>query len=257
MVVTLLTDFGLQDEYVGVIKGVILSIQPSAVIVDLCHQIPPGDVERAAWLLEWSWRHFPAGAVHVAVVDPGVGSDRRILCVPHRGHLFLAPDNGLLSWVLAGVRRPHAIWVKNSRFFLKPVSRTFHGRDIFAPVAARLCGGLDPSDLGPRVRSVRRLPVSRNGSGCAGRVIQFDRFGNAVTDLRWRDHGKGARGRWSVRVGGRHIAEIRTSYSSVPEGGALAVVGSRGLLEIAVNRGSAERKFGLEIGDRVEVVRIP
>ena len=253
--VTLLTDFGLQDEYVGVMKGAILSVQPAASIVDLCHQIPPGDVERAAWMLEWSWRYFPPGTVHVAVVDPGVGSSRKILCVSHRKHFFLAPDNGLLSCVLAGSRRPHAIWVKNPRFFLKPVSRTFHGRDIFAPVAAHLSGGLDPAELGPRVRTVRLLPVSRPAhrkDGTRGRIIQFDRFGNAATNLPWV---AAARGRWSVLVNGRPIAEIQPSYSAVPEGTPLAVVGSRGLLEIAINRGSADRDLGLRIGDSVEVVR--
>ena len=256
MVVTLLTDFGLQDEYVGVMKGAILSLQPSAVIVDLCHQIPPGDIERAAWALEWSWRHFPPGTVHVAVVDPGVGSSRKILCVSHRKQFFLAPDNGLLSYVLAGSRRLNAVWVKNSRFFLKPVSQTFHGRDIFAPVAAHLCGGLDPAELGPRVRTLRLLPVSRpvrRKDGYAGRVVQFDRFGNAVTNLPWVP---GALGRWSVRLGGRPVAEIRSSYSAVAEGAALAVVGSRGLLEIAVNRGSAEKELNLKIGDPVEVAQI-
>ena len=255
MVVTLLTDFGLQDEYVGVMKGAILSIQPSAVIVDLCHQIPPGDVERAAWALEWSWRYFPAGTVHVAVVDPGVGSSRKILCLSHRKHLFLVPDNGLLSYVLAGSRRLDAVWVKDSRFFLKPVSQTFHGRDIFAPVAAHLCNGLDPAKLGPRVRTVHLLPASRpvrRKEGYAGRIIQFDRFGNAVTNLPWM---AGAPGRWSLRVDGRRLAEIRSSYSAVPEGAPLVVVGSRGLLEIAVNRGSAEKDLGLNIGDRVEVVQ--
>ncbi len=255
MVVTLLTDFGLQDEYVGVMKGAILSIQPSAVIVDLCHQIPPGDVERAAWLLGWSWRYFPPDTVHVAVVDPGVGSDRKILCVSHRKQLFLAPDNGLLSRVLAGSRRLHAVWVKNPRFFLKPLSQTFHGRDIFAPVAARLCAGLDTSELGPRVRMIRLLPASRpdrRKGGYLGQILQFDRFGNAVTNLPWVAN---VQGRWGIQVGGRRIAEIRSSYSAVPEGTPLAVVGSRGLLEIAVNCGSAEKDLGLKIGDRVEVVQ--
>ena len=255
MIVTLLTDFGLQDEYVGVMKGAVLSVQPSAVIVDLCHEVPAGDVEKAAWALEWAWCYFPAGTVHVAVVDPGVGSARKILCVSHRKHLFLAPDNGLLSRVLAGSRRLNAFWVKNDRFFLKPVSQTFHGRDIFAPVAAHLCGGLDPAKLGPRLRSVRLLPAGRPGrrkDGYLGHVIQFDRFGNAVTDLPWV---AGTPGRWSIRVGGRRIAEIRASYSAVPEGAPLAVVGSRGLLEIAVNRGSAHGELGLNAGDSVEVVR--
>lgn len=257
MVVTLLTDFGLEDEYAGVMKGVIHSINPASTLIDLCHQIPPGDIERAGWLLAWSWSYFPKGTVHVVVVDPGVGSARRILVVPHRGHLFLAPDNGVLTQVLARVRRIQAYSVQNRRYFLPNVSDTFHGRDIFAPVAAHLSSGLDPRRLGPRVSSLKRLPLHSAGhrrGEWVGQVIQWDRFGNAVTNLPG-ELLKRSKGSFEVRVQGYRIQGLQRSYSSATEGTPVAIIGSRGLLEIVVNRGSAIRDLGLSIGDRVKVVR--
>ncbi len=257
MVVTLLTDFGLEDEYAGVMKGVIHSINPASTIIDLCHQIPPGDIERAGWLLAWSWSYFPKGTVHVVVVDPGVGSTRRVLAVPHRGHCFLAPDNGVLTQALTGARRVQAYSVKNRKFFLPHVSNTFHGRDIFAPVAAHLSSGLDPRQLGHRVSSLKRLSLRSAGhrrGGWVGQVIQWDRFGNAVTNLPGKPL-KRSKVSFEVRVQGYRIQGLQRSYSSATEGIPMAIIGSRGLLEIAINGGSAIRDLGLSIGDRVEVVR--
>lgn len=260
VIVTLLTDFGLGDEYAGVVKGVILGINPSARIVDLCHQVPLGDVDRAGRLLAWSWRFFPRGTVHVAVVDPGVGSSRKILCCEHRGHLFLAPDNGLLSYVLSGARGVRVYAASNRRYWLPEVSHTFHGRDIFAPLAGHLSRGLAPRRVGPPVSSIRRLaePVPRRtGNGrWVGRVLALDRFGNAVTDLEWRGiQGWGGSG-VEIRVRGRRIRGVQSAYSAVGKGKALAIVGSRGLVEIAVNGGSAARALGLKPGQRVEARRI-
>ena len=257
-VITLLTDFGLEDEYAGVLKGVILSIHPAAMVVDLTHQIPPGDVEQAGWLLSWSWRWFPKGTVHVAVVDPGVGSPRKVLLVRHQGHLFLAPDNGLLSRVIGSRRSVEAYWVRNRRLFLPEVSRTFHGRDLFAPVAARLAGGLEPRRVGPRIRRLVRLPerkVRRIRGGVAGQVIQMDRFGNVVTNLPERLFTR-MRGRLEIRFRGMRLPGPRRFYRAVPEGAPLGIIGSRGLLEIAVCGGSAAQRFGLRVGDPVEVVRV-
>ena len=258
MIITLLTDFGLEDEYAGVMKGVILSINPTATVVDLCHLIPPGDVERAGWLLTWSWEFFPKGTVHVVVVDPGVGSSRKILCLPYKGHLFLAPDNGVLSPLLKDAgRHLQAFWVKNKSLFLPQVSNTFHGRDIFAPVAAHLAGGLAPRLLGPRLHSFKRLPVSlpsRRKKGLVGQVIQWDRFGNAVTNLPGQLLRR-LNGGFEIRVREHRIRGLQRSYSSASEGEPLAIVGSRGFLEIAVNGGSVARDLGLSIGDTVEVVR--
>ena len=254
-VVTLLTDFGLQDEYAGVMKGVILSVNPAATVVDLCHQVPPGDVAQAAWLLSWAWAYFPAGTVHVVVVDPGVGSGRGILCCEYRGHRFLVPDNGVLSVLLAKVRSPRLTAVSNRRYFLPKVSQTFHGRDIFAPVAGHLSLGLPAARLGRRASSFKRLAVpvpQREADGCwRGEIIQVDRFGNAVTNLTQaflrRLRGRGA---WELEIGGTRIPS-RSSYAAVKSGSPLSIPNSRGLLEIAVSCGSAAQALGIAVGDPV------
>lgn len=259
-VITLLTDFGLGEEYVGVMKGVILGIHPKAQVVDLCHEVPAGDLERAGRLLAWAWRYFPRGTVHVVVVDPGVGSSRKVLCAEREGHRFLAPDNGVLSWVLQGADSVPVRWVREKRYFLPKVSRTFHGRDIFAPVAAHLSRGLSPGRLGPILPSFTRLPVEKprrlGRRSLEGKIIQHDRFGSAVTDLP-ADLLRSL-GPWTnlrVLVKGRSLNGIRDSYAERRPGSPLAILGSRDLLEIAVNQGSARRLLKLRVGDRVEVRR--
>ena len=258
MIVTLLTDFGGKDEYVGVMKGVILGINPSVTVVDLCHEIPLGDIPRAGRLLSWSWPYFPKGTIHVVVVDPGVGSSRKILCLKHRGHLFLAPDNGVLSQLLAGVRHPHLVEVTNRRFSLPRVSNTFHGRDIFAPAAAYLSKGLQPSRLGRRIATFKQLPVpipKKLGHRILqGEVIQIDRFGNAVTNLPAAEIQRLSRSApLKVEVNGHSLCGIQPSYSFKPQGAALAVIGSHDLLEIAVNQGSAADRLRIRPGSRVKV----
>ncbi|MBI3615968.1 MAG: SAM-dependent chlorinase/fluorinase [Candidatus Omnitrophica bacterium] len=257
MFVTLLTDFGLEDEYVGVMKGVILGINPSATLVDLSHQVPPGDVRKAGWLLAWSWPYFPKGTVHLVVVDPGVGSSRRILCLGHRGHTFLAPDNGVLTPLLAAIRRPAIYSVENRRYALGKISDTFHGRDIFAPAAGYLSKGLSASRLGPRVKAFKVIPMRgiKQGSGfLEGRVIGFDRFGNAVTNLPAdKIQRLLARGKIKIRIGRHLLKNIHRSYEAVAPGTALAVIGSHDLLEIAVYRGSAKRRLHLTEGESVRV----
>lgn len=255
-VITLLTDFGLRDEYVGVMKGVILSICPAARPVDLSHEIPPGDVRSAGWMLSWAWRYFPIGTVHVAVVDPGVGSSRRILCLEREGHLFLAPDNGLLSPLLQGLRRPDLRAVTERRYGLKPVSRTFHGRDLFAPAAAHLAAGLPPVRLGSRVRRCLRWTpprVSRTAGRFRGEVLAVDRFGNVVTNVPGAALRRVGCRRLRVEAKGHRVLGPLGSYSAAAPGQPLAIVGSRGLLEISVRDGSAAEVLGLKAGDRIEV----
>lgn len=255
--ITLLTDFGLKDEYVGVMKGVILSIAPKALLVDLSHEIPPGDIRQAGWLLSWAWSYFPRGTVHLVVVDPGVGSDRRILCFAYRGHLFLAPDNGVLSLLLRTLKHPRLYAVTNQRYALRPIAHTFQGRDIFAPVAAYLSKGLSPSRLGPRVSRWRHLAFPRavqNRQGdWKGQIIQIDRFGNAMTNLPALALSPRPRKVFSpfrLRVKGRRL-EIKRSYQMAGKSKAVAIPNSRGLLEIAVQGGSASQRLGLKISDPV------
>ena len=265
--VTLLTDFGLEDEYVGVMKGVILSVDPHARMVDLCHAIPPGDIRKAAWMLGISWPFFPQGTVHVAVVDPGVGSSRKLLCLAHRGQFFLAPDNGLLHFILCRIKKPRLYSITNRRYALKKISHTFHGRDILAPAAGHLSKGLNPARLGFPVRSYETLqeclPVKTKGGTLKGVVIHLDRFGNAVTNFSVQEIRRlGKRGKLELGVkgpgphsSGCRIRGLATSYSAVSKGKPLLVIGSRGLLEIALNRGSAAKSLRIREGDPVRLRR--
>ena len=262
-IITLLTDFGLEDAYVGIVKGVILSINPSATVVDISHNIPPQDIVRAAFLMETSYRFFAPGTLHVAVVDPGVGGDRSIVGVDVNGHRFLAPDNGVLTAVLAEGAADCAVRVENSRFFLDPVSRTFHGRDIFAPVAAHLSTGLDLNTLGPAVDpgSLVRLglprPVLTNTMELVGAVLTSDRFGNLITNIRERDLipliGKSDMSGLMIQAGGRAIHGVSETYATVAAGELLVVIGSTGCLEISIRGGNAKRLLGIEAGEKIRI----
>jgi S-adenosylmethionine hydrolase len=260
MIVTLLTDFGTSDYFVGAMKGALLCVNPAAVIVDITHEVPAHDVEAAAFTLLAACETFPAGTVHVAVVDPGVGSSRRAIAVEGGGQFFVGPDNGVFGHVyerLGGFRVFHVV---NEKFFRADVSTTFHGRDVFAPVAGALSTGTQPSELGPEVTDYARLPFAAAtlhfGERVSGRVIHVDRFGNCVTNITPCDFeeetlGRGAR----LFVAGREVRSFRRFFAE--EGGApgepFAVWGSAGLLEIAVYRDSAARVLGVGRGDEVEV----
>ena len=253
-VISLLTDFGVVDPYVGVMKGVILNICPAARIVDLTHDVPPQDIVSAGYLLESSWRFFPPGTVHVAVVDPGVGSDRRILAASFLGHFFIAPDNGLLPIALGSSCPDEMVLVENRDFSLKEVSQTFHGRDIFAPVAAHLANGLELSALGsPCANWVNaELPRPERGSSgeIEGEVIYIDRFGNLVTNISEAE----LSGECNVEVEGRTIHGLVLSYAAAAQGELLAIIGSTGRLEISVNQGDAREELAAVRGTRVRVL---
>ena len=250
-VIALTTDFGLEDPYVGVMKGVILGICPGARLIDVTHGIPPQDVLAGCLALEAARPYFPKGTIHVAVVDPGVGTDRAILAVRTAEAAFLAPDNGLLSFLaereIAEIRR-----IESDRLFLHPVSRTFHGRDVFAPVAGHLAAGVAFEALGPPASRLERLVIpraERSASGIAGEVLLFDRFGNAVTSIREEDLPAGAK---KATVAGRTLPFVAT-YGSVAVGSPLCLLGSSGRLELSVRGGDARKELGLRRGDRVVV----
>ncbi len=248
--VTLTTDFGLQDPYVGIMKGVVHRACPGVTCIDLSHEIAPQDVATAGFYLAHSWRHFPEGTVHVAVVDPGVGSERAILVAEESGHAFLAPDNGLLSGVLGAEARVCAL--DEDRFALPDRSSTFHGRDVFAPAAGALAGGLAPARAGRPFpgwhRSERTDPVRVAGDAgpIEALVVLVDRFGNLITGL---DVGGLALDlvEWEVEAGGRRIPAGRT-YSEVAPGEPIALVDSYGHLEVAVRDGDAARELNLGRG---------
>ena len=268
--IVLTTDFGIDDPYVGVMKGVILRVNPEASVVDLTHHIQPQNVRQGAFVLGSSYRFFPHEAIHVVVVDPGVGTDRRAILLNTPGGRFLAPDNGVLSWVIrehlqgkltdAGVVEVPtgltAYELTNDRLWLHPVSKTFHGRDIFAPVAAHLSLGVDATDVGTRVDSLCYSPFPEptiEGAGVEGEVIFVDRFGNLITNIAAGCLPASGQARISVRD--RAIDGIAAAYHSpgLQAGKLLALVGSHGHLEIAVADGSAADALGASEGERVSV----
>ncbi len=267
-VITLLTDFGTSDGYVAAMKGVILALCPPAVIVDVTHEVPAQDVLTGAFVLTTCYRYFPEGTIHVVVVDPGVGSARRAVLVEAAGFRFLAPDNGVLTLALrdsgfatpaSGSVQPSALplevrgWVLDNRALWRPeVSRTFHGRDIFAPVAAHLALGMPPDRVGPGIDYLLALPLPRPRRSADGRlqgeVLHVDRFGNLITNIREEDLTGDA---ITVEIGERRIDGLSSSYA---EGGdLLAIVGSSGYLEIAMANGSAARTLATGRGATVAI----
>jgi hypothetical protein len=262
-IITLLTDFGVESTYPAQMKGVILSRCPTATLVDMSHGVPQHDVHTAAFMLAAAAPAFPPATIHAAVVDPQVGSHRRVLALEKEGHTYLAPDNGLLTLVahnelLCGPGGPPAtiISVENSRFFRTEVSSTFHGRDIFAPVAAALANGTKLDELGPPVRSIVTfyLPMPKCEKGCvAGMVLYVDPFGNIVTNVSGAALAKYVPGQVEVRMMGAVIHGLSRAYSDVPAGALLAYIGSAGLLEVAVNRQSAAVRLGATLGTPLQV----
>ena len=250
-VITLTSDFGLHDGYVAAMKGAMLAIAPDATLVDVSHRVPPQDVASGAYVLSSAYRYFPTGTVHLAVVDPGVGSARRAIVVETPNNLFVGPDNGLFSAVFEREMKWKVVEIRKTAFFSPAVSPTFHGRDIFGPVAAHLCNGFPVEELGPPVADPNRLDlwtVHSCGNEVVGRIVHVDGFGNAISNL-GRQHVGDDEVR--VRIGNTLFDGISRTYSDVPEGEALVLYGSEDTLEVAINGGNAARKLGLRRGDRV------
>ena len=257
--VTFLSDFGTADWFVGVVHGVLIETCPDVRIVDLTHHIPPGDIERAAFVVEAATPDFRAGAIHLVVVDPGVGTGRRAIVVQARNQYFVGPDNGVLEWALsapgAEVRE-----VTDTKLFRQPVSRTFHGRDVFAPVAAHLASGLRFESVGPIAERPLRLtvatPRSMNGE-LIGRIMFVDRFGNLLTNLTERDLAEHFPNttpeEFEVEAAGRVIRGLARAYADAPVGSTVAILDSSGRLEIAQVRGDASQRLGLSVRDEVRI----
>jgi S-adenosyl-L-methionine hydrolase (adenosine-forming) len=247
-IVTLLTDFGLSDSYVAELRGVILSAAPSATLVDITHAIPPGDIRAAAFVLGRAWQRFPAGTVHLAVVDPGVGTPRAALALRARSQFLVGPDNGIFTHVLRDT--PVEIVTLPVPAHAAP---TFHGRDLFAPAAAALATGVQLETLGPRFPDLpERLATAEpryEGKSVIGEVVYVDRFGTLVTNLTAEQAPAYA----TVEVEDLDIGPLRRTFADVAAGGLLAYLGSDGALEIAVRNGSAARRLGLGVGGQVRV----
>ena len=250
--ITLLTDFGTADGFIGAVKGVMQSIYPGVGMDDIAHDLPRGDVVAGARALERYWRSWPVGTVHMAVVDPGVGSDRRALVVEADRRLLVAPDNGILSPVFAGRERWKAFEITNPDLQLPDPSRTFHGRDIFAPAAAYLARGVHPARFGSPVDDPVRLESTpepdRSEGLIRGQVISTDRFGNLITNVEWNSIPEDA----EVEIEGARVP-LGRSYSDVPHLSPVALGNSQGRLEVAARDGSASEVLGAGVGASVRV----
>jgi S-adenosylmethionine hydrolase len=256
MIITLTTDFGVKDPYVGIMKGVILGIAPDVEIVDLSHEIRSYDVLDAAFVLKSSYSYFPAGTIHVGVIDPGVGSVRRAIAGLANRHYFVAPDNGVLSLVLdteSGKEPPQVHHISNERLFRTPVSRTFHGRDIFAPTAAHLARGTPLESVGASIgdfvrRAIPKLtPLGR--TGVLATVLHVDKFGNIITNLR-RDH---LSPHFRIHVAGSEVTRLCNTFSEAPPGELVAIEGSTGFIEIALDQASAAESLNIRPGAEIKV----
>jgi S-adenosylmethionine hydrolase len=269
-IITLTTDFGLADAYVAAMKGVILSINPEANIVDICHTIKPQNIAEAAFVLSTAYPFFPRGTIHVVVVDPGVGTERRAIILKTPTACFVAPDNGVLSYVVQEyLVKPRvaasqhlaelgpgleAVAITKPKYWRSPVGDTFHGRDIFAPVAARLSLGQPPLEFGEKITTLTVLPISKPHKGAngslVGHILHIDSFGNLITNVNRHDLPE-ARETITVEVGGRLIKGLSRTYA---EGqGLLSLTGSSDYLEISLKEGNASAYLKAKVGDEVKI----
>jgi hypothetical protein len=260
-IITLTTDFGSNDHFVGVMKGVILDIVPEAQIVDICHSVQPFDVLDGALTISQAYSYFPTRTVHIVVVDPGVGTARRPILASSDKYHFVAPDNGVLSLVYARESRMHVRHITSDHYFLQPVSNTFHARDIFSPVAAYLAKEVDALKFGDEIQEYVKFsapkPKAVEENRLRGVVLKVDRFGNLITNITPQDapmlFAAGADG-FKIVVGSREITELRSAYAEGAPGEVIGILGSMGFLEIAANRAAAAQLTGVGKGGEVSVI---
>ena len=251
--IALLSDFGTADPFVSAIKGVLLSKAPRLSIIDITHQIPPQDIHTGAFYLMAAMPYMPKNTLFIAVVDPTVGTGRGIVWARTEHYQFIAPDNGLISWVDQNEKIKEARFISNSGLFSKNISSTFHGRDIMAPVAAAIAKGLPEKKIGPVFDEYRTFPFpqpQKAGNRVTGQVIAVDHFGNAVTNIRQSHLNVNS----VFSISDRMLKGLKLTYASVPEGEALALIGSFGFLEFSVRNGSFARTFDVKIGSVVEAL---
>lgn len=251
-IITLLSDFGVRDEYAACLKGVILGLNPQVRLVDLTHEVPPQDIQTGAFVLAAAAPYFPPGTINLAVVDPGVGTSRRALAARSRGQFWVGPDNGLFHLIFAGQSDIEMVSLENPAYFLPQVSATFHGRDLFAPVAAHLSLGVALSQLGPAIRDPVRLPWPEpvvTDEILKGEIIQVDRFGNLVSNITGDAFHSWLNGRdFLLRVGPLTLTQLLRTYGEAAPGEMLALLGSHGYLEIACAGASAAARLAAGTG---------
>lgn len=260
-IISITTDFGEDDHFVGAMKGVMLSINPDITLVDINHQVNSYDVFDGAYCLSQSYHLFPPGTIHLVVVDPGVGSERRPIIVQTKDYQFVAPDNGVLSMVYEREERAEVRHISSEHFFHKPVSHTFHGRDIFSPVAAWLSRGTEPEQFGPVITDYARFssvrPKWEGDSLLKGVAIKVDKFGNVITNIGPGDvprlFGQNAPA-FRIKINGHEITRLCESFAAANASEIIAVLGSSGFIEICTNRGSAAKALNVNRGTEVEVV---
>ena len=254
--ITLTTDFGLADHFVGTMKGVILGIAPGAQIVDISHDVQPFEVTDGAFTIAQAWRYFPKRTVHVIVVDPGVGSTRRPLLAEVAGQFFIAPDNGVLSMVLAK-EKAKVRHITADRYFLTPLSRTFHGRDVFAPVGAHVAAGVPAARFGKLIEDYLKLALeqpTRSGKRTwTGSILKVDRFGNLITNLHIDEFPNVRTHAFALNVGLQSVTRLALTFTECQPGELFVLVGSSGYLEVATNQGPAAKLLGCGAGSPVEL----
>lgn len=259
-IITFTTDFGTTDHYVGTMKGVILSINPNAKVVDICNSVQSYDVLDGALTIAHAYRYFPRDTVHLVIVDPGVGSTRRPLLVRTEHSLFVAPDNGVLSFIFDREERVNVRHITADHYFLRPVSQTFHGRDIFAAVAGHLSKGVEVSSFGNEIDDYVRFAVPRpkvvSDRAIAGIVIKVDKFGNLITNITpndlpmlFSDNPPSFR----ITIGNKEVGKLRAAYAQGAPGEVFAILGSMGFLEVATNRGSAAKAIAADKGSEINI----
>lgn len=260
-IITLTSDFGLNDHFVGTMKGVILDIVPQAEIVDICHSVQAFDILDGALALAQAYHYFPSGTVHLVIVDPGVGTARRPILASSEQYNFVAPDNGVLSLMYAREERLNVRHITADHYFLQPVSNTFHGRDIFAPVAAYLAKGVDHEKFGDEITDYVRFnapkPKPIDAKSMRGVVLRVDRFGNLITNFAPQDVPAlfaATPPPFKMVVGKREITSVKTNYGEGAPNEVFGIVGSMGYLEIAANRAAAAQLLGASKGSEVQLI---
>lgn len=262
-IIALLTDFGLDDNYVGIMKGTILTINPNVLVIDITHSIEPGNIRQGAFILMTSVNYFPDETIFVAVVDPTVGSNRNAICVRAGKYFFVAPDNGILTYTLQNFKNPKIHIFSNEKYQLENPSKTFHGRDIFAPMAAYIAKNIDIVEFGEELKESKivKLPPLKcyydSQGNLIGEVVHIDKFGNIITSLSSRALGINLHNilkqdlKWKFEIGHTKIKNISMTYTDVNDGEFLAYIGSSGFLEIAVRNGNAAKAIGAYLGQLV------
>lgn len=257
-IITLTTDFGSSDPYVAEMKGVILGIRPETKIVDITHQVEKFDIKKAGYILATASSYFPEKTIHVVVVDPGVGTERRVILVQTENSYLIGPDNGVLSLAAKNQGVKHIYSIENSKFMRSEVSHTFHGRDIFAPAAAYLAKGTPPSKLGVRLSRMRTpnfAKTTKRKNVLIGEVIYVDSFGNIVTNLNKKDLKEmGIKKKVNLKINNNELQlKIGKAYAEVEIGQPLGIIGSHKFLEVSLNQGNASKRFQTKVGDTVAI----